>query len=123
MFERLNRRLEALQKEIDAGPKLKPGFFLENGKLGYAPVVDLVIGKPARSASFDPMTEPLHEGDLVEILAPDHRNIGKQGRLVPSTKNYHGLQRWHVWAGDERLTHTHGFAERKSLKLISKCPT
>jgi hypothetical protein len=109
MFERLERRLQVLAQEIKAGPKLKPGFFLENGKLGYAPKL-AAAEKPVQAAAFDPMTEPLQNGDLVEVVF-DCEHTGSRGYV-------------HVKSGYNLLDDTgrafNAFGLRSSLKLIEK---
>ena len=137
MFERINRRLEVLAREIAAGPKLKPGFTLTNGMLGYAPplpdgswdkpVVKSVVVKPdplgwgaflekylpKAAPSFDPMTEPLQVGDLVEIVFNAGSVFGKQATI----KNLDdGIIT--VRCGNKNWV----FACRSSFKLIEKAP-
>jgi hypothetical protein len=52
-FDSLERRMEVLAREIAAGPKLKPGFFVEDGKLGYAHPPILIGIDPATTSSED----------------------------------------------------------------------
>lgn len=63
MFERLNRRLEILSKQIKDGPKLKPGFSVDaRGMMSFDPPYYVP------EVEVDPMTVPLEIGDEVEVV-------------------------------------------------------
>lgn len=140
---RLDRRLEVLAREIAAGPKLKPGFFLQDGKLGYIPPpaligIDLASGTDTTAVThrkgdgrkvsrkkveeatpeFDPMTEPLEIGDLVEIVFPGDIYVFRERGHIIQTRPDGEWGPWVVSVKD--IDKGFRYSYRSSLKLIEK---